>query len=160
MSQFHLINAKDPEDIIQHLKSSSCSLNIIPTGFFKTVFHCLASDILHIVNKSLQSGVFPQALKTAIIKPLLKKHNLDETIMNNYRPISNLPFLSKLIEKAVFQQSSNFMFLTDGFDVFQSGFRPNHSTETSLVKVLNDIHLNTDSGRISVLVLLDLSAAF
>ena len=113
----------------------------------------MASDLLHIVNKSLHSGVFPQALKTAVIKQLLKNNNLDASVMNNYRPISNLPFLGKIIEKVVFQQLSNFMFLNDGFDVFQSGFRPNHSTETALVKVFNDIHLNTDSGRMSVSII-------
>ena len=80
--------------------------------------------------------------------------------MNNYRPISNLPFLSKIIEKAVYHQLNNYLAMNNCFDVFQSGFRQHHSTETALLKVLNDIHLNTDSGKSSVLVLLDLSAAF
>ena len=109
---------------------------------------------------SLSSGVFPQTLKTAVIKPLLKKNNLEKTSMNNYRPISNLPFLGKIIEKAVFQQLNYFLTVNSCFNVFQSGFRPHHSTETALVEVFDDIRLNTDHGRSSVLVLLDLSAAF
>lgn len=149
MAQSYPINYKNLEDITQHLKSSSCCLDILPTGFFKHVSNCMASDLLQIVNTSILSG--------ATIK---KKKNLDKSVMNNYRPISNLSFLSKIIEKAVFQQLNNFSALNNCFDVFQSGFRPRHSTETALVRVFNVIHLNTDSGRISVLVLLDLSAAF
>ena len=95
-------------------------------------------------------------MKTEVIKPLLKKNNLDASVMNNYRPISNLPFIGKIIEKVVFQQLSNLLHLNNCLDVFQSGFRPNHITENALVEVFNDIHLNTDSGRTSVLVLLDL----
>ena len=78
--------------------------------------------------------------------------------MNNYRPISNLPFLSKIIEKAVYHQLNNYFAMNNCFDVFQSGFRQHHRSKIALVKVLNDIHLNTDSGKSSVLVLLVLSA--
>ena len=68
--------------------------------------------------------------------------------------------LSKIIEKAVFQQLNTYLIINGCFDVLQSEFQPHPSTVTGLVKVLNDIHLNTDSGKISILVLLDLSAAF
>ena len=124
------------------------------------MFDCLAVDILQIVNNSLQSGNFPKALKTAVIKPLLKKRSLDASNINNYRPISNLPFISKIIEKVVLQQLNHFLASTDCYGTFQSGFRPLHSTEAALIKVVNDICLNTDSGKTSILMLLDLSAAF
>ncbi len=100
------------------------------------------------------------SLKTAVVKPLLKKRNLDNTTLNNYRPISNLPFICKIIEKVFFNQLNKYLTSNRYLDNFQSGFQAHHSTETVLIKIINDIHLNSDSGKISVLVLLDLSAAF
>ncbi len=124
------------------------------------MLNCLEADLLEVVNTSLLSGTFPNSLKTAVVKPLLKKRNLDNTILSNYRPISNLPFISKIIEKVVFNQLNNYLNSNGYLDNFQSGFRVHHSTETVLIKIINDIRFNSDSGKISVLVRLGLSAAF
>ncbi len=102
MSVFETIDSKILEEIVQHLKSSTCYLDTLPTSFFKSVLNCLEADLLEVVNTSLLSGTFPNSLKTAVVKHLLKKRNLDNTMLSNYRPISNLPFIGKIIEKINF----------------------------------------------------------
>ena len=87
------------------------------------------------MNCSLQTGVFPAAFKGAVVRPLLKKSNLDFSGFNHFRPVSNLPFLSKILEKLVFNQLGDFINRHNVLEKFQSGFRVNHSTETALLKI-------------------------
>ena len=89
----------------------------------------------------------------AYVTPLQKKLSLDRNILKNYRPVSNLSFISKLIEKVVAKQLNEFISHKGLLNV-------NHSTETALVKIHNDIALSVDSGKAVALSLLDLSAAF
>ena len=95
----------------------------------------------------------------AVVTPLLKKPGL-ESLFKNLRPVSNLAHISKLTERAVFNQIYDHLVRSGLYPQLQSAYRRYHSTETALVKVANDILLNMNSQRVTLLVLLDLSAAF
>lgn len=91
MSEFTPVDYQTLKEIVQTLSTSTSQLDTLPTSFFKSVLHLLAPNILQIINKSLQTGTFPMSLKTAVVKPLLKKNSLDASVLSNYRPISNHP---------------------------------------------------------------------
>ena len=113
-----------------------------------------------IINDSLTSGSVPECLKHAIISPLLKKQNLNPNELKNYRPVSNLTFISKIIEKAVFNQILDHLKFNSLLEKHQSAYRKFHNTETALLKIQNDLLLSADNKEISIIALLDLSAAF
>ena len=115
--------------------------------------------ITMIINKSLEAGLFPESWKEVLVCPLLKKPGLD-IIFKNFRPVSNLAFLSMLAEKAVFHQIHDHMTDMSLYPIAQSAYRENHSTETALLKVKNGILLNMNKQHVTLLVLLDLSVAF
>ena len=122
--------------------------------------HTLLPTLTNIINESLSSGMVPTSFKTATVKPLLKKPTLDPNNLKNYRPISNLPFLSKVLERIVLLQLKPHLSENNLLSTHQSAYRSNHSCETALLKVVNDILLALDDDNVSVLLLLDLSAAF
>jgi hypothetical protein len=127
---------------------------------FKECFDLLVPTVTTIINKSIATKTFPVDLKKALVTPLLKKPSLDHDELNNYRPVSNLPYLAKIIEKSVVTQIQEHINNNNLLPSNQSAYRKYHSTETAMVKIMNDLLLAVDNRRSVYLILLDLSAAF
>ena len=138
--------------LIANSKSTSCCLDPIPTPLLKSCIEPLIPVITKIINISLDSGIFPVSWKEAVVIPLLKKSGLD-SVFKNLRPVSNLAYISKLTEHAVFNQTYDHIVRSGLHPLLQSPYRRHHSTETALVKVANDILLNMNSQRVALLVL-------
>ena len=120
----------------------------------------LLARITNIINLSLKSGVFPDTFKLSHITPLLKKPSLSKDDRKNYRPVSNLNFVSKFLEKKIAIRIRSHLESYDLLNHYQSAYRPIHYIETALLKVQKNLLRNLDDGKTTVLVLLDLSAAF
>ena len=141
------------------MKTKSCESDCIPTKILRELLETLLPSITRIINLSLKDCKFPRHWKSAIVRPLLKKENLDH-IYKNYRPVSNLPFLSKLLEKVTLQQ---FMHHCETYDLlphYQSAYRKHHSCESLVVYLVNNILWNMESMNLTAVAFCDLSAAF
>ena len=146
--------------LVRSLPDKQCAADPLPTRLLKTNAEVLAPFLCRLFNWSLENGVVPSSFKSAYITPLLKKADLNSAEASSYRPISNLSVVSKLLERLVSKQLVNYLKDNDLLPDLQSAYRPHHSTETAVLKVLADILLALDSGDLAALVLLDLSAAF
>lgn len=148
------------ELIIRKLKLKQCSLDIMPTWMLKEHAAITAPVLTSIINASTRSGEVPEALKEAVVTPILKKPSANPEDLANYRPVSNINVIGKILEQVVANQLR--MHLQDNalLEPLQSAYRPQHSTETALAKVYNDLTAALDEKKMAILLLLDLSAAF
>ena len=157
---FRACSAEDVRRIVMGSPTKSCTLDPIPTFMLKESIDALLPFLTAMCNASLSEGSLPQSQKHAIVTPLLKKPSLDPGELKNYRPVSNLTFVSKIVEKLVAEQLIEFLQSNGLMPRLQSAYRRHHSTETALLRVMSDLLRAADSRRVTLLGLLDLSAAF
>lgn len=160
LSSFNTLSENEVTKLLTCSRPTTCPLDPIPTSLLQAVSPTVIQAVTHVINASLTAGIFPSSFKVARVTPLLKKPTLDPTQVANYRPVSLLPFLSKTLERAVSKQISDFLNANGLLDPFQSGFKSGHSTETALLSVTEALKAAKATGLSSVLILLDLSAAF
>ena len=151
------------DDIRKYLVSSgvkTCALDPLPSILLRECLDTLLPVITRIVNLSLTTGNVPRHFKEAMVRPKLKKDSLDHQLFSHFRPISNLKLLSKVTEKAVACQLTDYLNANELQEMFQSAYKVAHSTETALLKVQSDIFNAIDKQESVLLLLLDLISRF
>ena len=154
------VTALEVAKLISSSPNKTSPLDQLPTHILKLCARILSPFIARIANLSFRDGVFPTSFKCARVTPILKKQGLNIEDPANYRPISNLQTLSKLLEKLYLSRLRPHLATTGRMDPFQSAYRSNCSTETALVKLFGDLYDGMDGKKITLLVTLDISAAF
>ena len=157
---YNSVTSQDIARLLARCPSKQCGLDPAPTWLIKDMSATTTPILAKLVNASLHSAIFPTSMKHALVTPIVKKHGLDPCILSSYRPISNLPFISKLLERVVTHQLTTYLNTNHLLPPHQSAYRQHHSTETALLKICSDALLAADRGMVTLVVLLDLSAAF
>ena len=160
LTMFAELTDKQILELFKAMPNKFCSLDVFPPWLVNECFEILLPYLRTIINSSLNEGVVSDSFKVAHIKPLLKNSALDKDLLCNYRPVSNLSFLSKLLERCVLAQFTKYLNTNEMFCEIQSAYRKFHSCETALIKICDDILRGLDSGKSVFVLFLDLSAAF
>jgi len=157
--EFPSATIDEVEAIIRQSSSKSCDLDPLLTALLKLCLPELSATLLSIINHSLNTGVLPSHFKKALVTPVPQSRTTSYDDVSNYRPISQLPFISKVLERVVTNRIRPH--LEDHlFDKYQSAYRAAHSTEKALLRVHHDITSALDKGSTVALVMLNQSATF
>ena len=159
-SQFTPVSLHDVARAIRSLPDKQSICDALPTRFLKECSDLLVPFISFLFNKSLSLGLVPERWKVSRVTPLLKKGKRNADELSHYRPISNLPVLSKLLERLVTRQFLAHLRAFDLLPAFQSAYREHHSPTTTLLKITTDIFTANDKGEVTLLSSLDLASAF
>lgn len=160
LDSLRLVTSAEVSKILFSMPAKSSPLDFIPTSLMKSCNSVFSDIITTLANLSFEHGTFPSRYKFAVVTPLPKKADATIDRPDQYRPISNLNNISKVIEKLFLSRIQPHVLASVNFNHLQSAYRQHHSTETALLHTLNNIYCSSDIGKPTVLVSLDLSAAF
>ena len=160
LTDFSPVSVEEVDKLLNSSPDKQCCLDPIPTHLLKKCSSVLLPTLTNIVNLSLSTGCFPDSFKKSLITPLIKKQGLDRESLSNYRPISNLSFLSKLTEKVIKSRLLVYLDANSLYNSSQSAYTKLRSTETVLLHLHDCLTRAIANQQITGLCLLDLSAAF
>jgi hypothetical protein len=160
LTEFMPVTPTEVAQLLNSMSNKSSPLDYIATSLLKSCAGVFSILISHLANLSFEQATFPSKFKHALITPLLKKPGLSRSDPSNFRPISNLNTIGKILERLALKRLFPHISLSPSFSPLQSAYRKFHSTETALLKLTNDILDSIDHGKISILAALDMSAAF
>ena len=160
-SKFNEINNSDIIRIIHKTKATYCKTDPFPIADVKSCSNLpiLADIYVIIINLSIKTNCYPSTEKLALVKPSLKG-NSDKECLKFFRPVSNLPYFSKILENVLLEQLMKYLNDTGTIPDNQLAYRQLYSVETTLCSIVDDLIIQMDEGKCSILVLPDLSAAF
>ena len=153
ISEKELINALSKTKL-----NKSAGLDKISNKLLKAAGQSICETLLYIFNLILETGIFPEDLKQAKVTPVFKAD--DKSDCGNYRPISVIPAIAKILEKLISDKLIEYLNNNNIISNQQSGFRKSHSTETALMQITDQYLLNMDEGMINGVLFLDLKKAF
>ena len=157
---FEPVTVEEVQTLLSGMLSKSSPLDALPCSLLKSCAHVFAPIITRLANLSLQSGKLPARYKTVQVLLLLKKAGLDSFMPANYRPISNLSTVLKVLERLMLARLRPHLLGSSNFSELQSACRKGHSTETALLEVLDGGFTAANGKQFTVLIGVDLSAAF
>ena len=159
-TEFLEISTTELKRMVSTMKNKTSELDPIPTELLKQFIDILAPILLHVVNTAIKNNTFPDKLKHALVTPILKDALKDHEDFKNYRPVSIMCFISKLLERILYTQIIEFVESNKLLPRYQSSYRKGHSCETAMLRVVGDVQQMLRDKNYVVLVLLDSSAAF
>ena len=156
---FASTTVEELRDIIKQGEIKTAFSDVLPRDLMKSSIEVLLPYICSLVNTSLATGSV-EGIKESTIMPILKKNGLDPELLKHYRPVSDIVLVSKLIEKVVLRRVNSHERVNGLQCHYQHGYKKFHSTETLLLSVVNDVLVGFENNTATILILLDLSAAF